>query len=300
MLVELLNNTIEKRQVEKPEPGVIYASELGRCSYYLYLRLQGTPFSDKIEEAAFTRFHEGDVHEAEIVERLKQIDENLQTQVPVSCKFESFEIRGKADVVMSYPSPCVVEIKALNSFSARKFSERIDYLLQGAFYAVELELPLIFLVKNRDTGETKEYPFTLKQCKEIYDAHIKTLPSRLQNPSKIPTMEWECRYCRYRSLCQPAQEKKEFINDHEINTMLEEYVELQKQISALEKQKKAILEAVKTFMLRHKLQKYYIDNIHAHLVEREYKTLKKEYKAKLPPEYFETRKSVSVLIKITK
>lgn len=186
---------------------VFRASALGGCIRALVAARLGydpLPF----DEAAELRMGEGNLHEPVIVEWLKTdgwtvVDQQKLVELTVG---GTLVIRGHIDGVggRGANDPArLVEIKAMGEepfkrWVADRFASNDRYAWQVSTYMHALDLPGLFVVKNRNTGavdlfEVDEAPIPLAKIKARV-AQVEAIARRGEFPDCDTAYLWNCPY----------------------------------------------------------------------------------------------------------
>lgn len=182
---------------------VFRASALGGCLRALVAARLGydpLPF----DEASELRMAEGNLHEAAILEQLVRdgwtmVDEQEETELVVG---DRLVIRGHIDAVGIRPSGTrVVEVKAMGDgpckeFLTNGFDTNRRHATQLSVYMAALDLPGLFVVKNRNSGqmhlfEVDEPPIPIAQIKARV-ARIEAIARTGDFPDCDTTSLWGC------------------------------------------------------------------------------------------------------------
>lgn len=184
---------------------VFRASALGGCLRALVAARLGydpLPF----DEASELRMAEGNLHEAAILEHLRQegwiiVDEQEEVELVVG---DRLVIRGHIDAVGGQElkgAARVVEVKAMGDgpckeFLANGFDTNRRYATQLSVYMAALDLPALFVVKNRNSGqihvlEVDAMPIPIAQIKARV-ARIEAIARTGDFPDCDTTSLWGC------------------------------------------------------------------------------------------------------------
>jgi len=149
------------------------------------------------------------------------VDNIKQMLIEYPVDIPDMNVKGLADIVTELESGevYVYDIKTINSWSWRfKFGRKkenkpsIHQELQLGTYgfAIREEFGrcdgLFLLYYNKDNSDVKQLEVGLEFIDQSYnywtrvqDLHKNGLPSLQEGES--PVMEWECKYCQYKDLC---------------------------------------------------------------------------------------------------
>lgn len=184
---------------------VFRASALGGCLRALVAARLGydpLPF----DEASELRMAEGNLHEAAILEHLRRegwtiVDEQEEVELVVG---DRLVIRGHIDAVGGRElkgAARVVEVKAMGDdpckeFLANGFDTNRRYATQLSVYMAALDLPGLFVVKNRNSGqihilEVDEPPIPIAQIKARV-ARVEAIARTGDFPDCDTTSLWGC------------------------------------------------------------------------------------------------------------
>lgn len=184
---------------------VFRASALGGCLRALVAARLGydpLPF----DEAAELRMGEGNLHEPAIVQWLEGegwtvIDQQREVELTVG---DTLVIRGHIDGNARLTGPTrLLEIKAMGHepykrWVADRFKSNERYAWQVSTYMHALDLPGLFVVKNRNSGEVDvmeldEAPIPLAKIKARV-ASVETIARRGDLPDCDVDYTWNCPY----------------------------------------------------------------------------------------------------------
>lgn len=185
---------------------VFRASALGGCLRALVAARLGydpLPF----DEASELRMGEGNLHEPVIVEWLKTegwpvVDQQCLVELTVA---DTIVIRGHIDGIGRRPGrdDVLVEIKAMGEdpfkrWVADRFASNDRYAWQVSTYMHALNVPGLFVVKNRNTGavdvmEIDEAPIPLAKIK-ARAAQVEAIARRGDFPECDTAYLWNCPY----------------------------------------------------------------------------------------------------------
>mgnify|MGYP000285870504 CR=1 FL=1 len=195
--------------------GTYRISSLGQCPRVLSaqaLDYQPLPEMEFMKLAA----REGERHEEWIIEDLQS--EGWQVtdrQREVKLSFPAFELIGHIDGIASRNGDKrLLEIKSMSrfrfaSFANSGFARFRDYAVQVTAYHRAVGLPVLYVVKDRDSGkrldlELDEPPV---RWEEVY-ASVMSVEVHVRKRQLCPavrTDDFACRICRYRYLCEPEE-----------------------------------------------------------------------------------------------
>jgi len=195
--------------------GTYRISSLGHCPRVLSaqaLEYQPLPEMEFMKLAA----REGERHEDWIIENLKS--EGWQVtdrQKEVKLSFPAFELVGHIDGIASRNGDRrLLEIKSMSrfrfaSFNSSGFARFRDYAMQVTAYHHSVNLPILYIVKDRDSGkrldlELEKPPLSWE---EVYDAvmGVEIHVRKRQLCPAVRTDDFTCRICRFRYLCEPEE-----------------------------------------------------------------------------------------------
>lgn len=195
--------------------GTYRISSLGQCPRMLSALALGyemLPESPSLKLAAC----EGERHEQWVIADLEEEGWQItKRQHEVKLSFPAFELVGHIDgVAQSNGSEYLLEIKSLSRFRYRSFVsagfQRFrDYACQITAYQKAVQLPIMYVVKNRDTGQL--YNLELDKpplnFEEIYESIMRTeiYVRKKQLCPATRTDDFTCRVCRFRYLCEPEE-----------------------------------------------------------------------------------------------
>lgn len=195
--------------------GTYRISSLGYCPRVLSataLEYEPLPESEFLKLAA----REGTRHEQWVVEDLES--EGWQVtdrQKEVKLSFPAFELVGHIDGVASRNGDKrLLEIKSMSrfryaAFASSGFARFRDYAVQITTYHQAVNLPILYVVKNRDSGKRLDLDMGTPPLSfdEIYDGVVKTeiYVRKKQLCPAIRIEDFTCRTCRFRYLCEPEE-----------------------------------------------------------------------------------------------
>lgn len=192
-------------------------SSLGHCPRVLSAERLGY---EPLPEPRFLQIaaREGQRHEQWLIEDLKTEGwEISDQQKEVRLKYPAFELVGHIDgIARRNGSRYLLEIKSMSrfrfsSFASAGFTRFRDYAFQVTAYQKAVDLPVLYVVKNRDSGQRLEPDLILEKppldFQEVYEAVLSVeLAVRKQQlcPAQM-TDDFSCRICRYRYLCREEE-----------------------------------------------------------------------------------------------
>lgn len=185
---------------------VVYrGSAVGGCIRALVAARLGydpLPFDD----AAELRMAEGVLHEPVILDQLEQrgwvvTDQQREVEVVIG---DQLVIRGHIDGIgHQCPGERVVEVKAMGDdpfkeWLAKRFESNPRYAYQLSTYMAGLDMPGLFVVKNRNSGvidilEVDEPPIPIAQIKARV-ARVEAIARSGDFPECDTKMTWGCPY----------------------------------------------------------------------------------------------------------
>ena len=145
------------------------ASSLGSCIKSLIAGRLGYEPLDVWSDMQILK--EGDLHEGDVVNRLREqgfIISRQQQELEYVLSGFGVRITGHIDGVSQYrrsenetDPPCLLEIKSMGDSSFKDFKRRgwgtpgliQKYKWQTSFYMLMLNMPMMFVCKNRNSGE---------------------------------------------------------------------------------------------------------------------------------------------------
>ncbi len=192
-------------------------SSLGHCPRALSAARLGY---EPLPEPRFLQLaaREGERHEQWVIEDL-QVEgwEISDRQREVKLQYPAFELVGHIDgIARRNGDQYLLEIKSMSrfrfaSFSSAGFSRFRDYAFQVTAYQKAIELPVLYVVKNRDSGQRLEPDLVLEKppldFEEVYEA-VLSVELAVRKKQLCPaqmTDDFTCRICRFRYLCQEEQ-----------------------------------------------------------------------------------------------
>lgn len=195
--------------------GTYRISTLGHCPRVL--SAQALDYQP-LPEMAFMKLaaREGERHEDWIIEDLQSEGWQVSDrQKEVRLSFPAFKLIGHIDGVASRNGDRrLLEIKSMSrfrfaSFSNSGFARFRDYAVQVTAYHQAVNLPILYVVKDRDSGkrldlEMDEPPLSWE---EVYTSVIgvEIYVRKKQLCPAVRTDDYACRICRFRYLCEPEK-----------------------------------------------------------------------------------------------
>ena len=192
-------------------------SSLGHCPRALSAARLGY---EPLPEPRFLQLaaREGERHEQWVIEDLQAEGwEISDRQKEVKLLYPAFELVGHIDgIARRNGDRYLLEIKSMSrfrfsSFNSAGFSRFRDYAFQITAYQKAVDLPVLYVVKNRDSGQRLEPDLVLEKppldFEEVYEAVLSVeLAVRKKQlcPAQV-TDDFTCRTCRFRYLCQKEQ-----------------------------------------------------------------------------------------------
>jgi len=161
---------------------------------------------------------EGERHEQWVIEDLQAEGwEISDRQKEVALKYPAFELVGHIDgIARRNGDRYLLEIKSMSrfrfsSFHNAGFSRFRDYAFQITAYQKAVNLPVLYVVKNRDSGQRLEPDLVLEKppidFEEVYEA-VLSVELAVRKKQLCPAQiidDFTCRTCRFRYLCQEEQ-----------------------------------------------------------------------------------------------
>ena len=235
-------------------------SESGNCPKVLAARQLGyEPVPET--EASLRIMRESSRHEGWVCEELESEGYAItDRQKELTIETPLLKLVGHIDGIADKDSTRqLLEIKALGRFTYAKYlREGLDaypeYQAQVTCYAEALKLPILFVVKNRDTGEI------IKTRLDKPPMLIDDILSKLNTvelyvrDGELPPEEFDekrqaCRWCHYRYLCTKPEPESE-VKVEELPSLLEA-AELYKEGKAFEELATERLDQAKSVFLTH-------------------------------------------------
>jgi hypothetical protein len=192
-------------------------SSLGHCPRALSAARLGY---EPLPEPRFLQVaaREGKRHEEWVIEDLQTEGwEISDRQKEVKLQYPAFELVGHIDgIARRNGDKYLLEIKSMSrfrfaSFNSAGFSRFRDYAFQVTAYQKAVELPVLYVVKNRDSGQRLEPDLVLEKSpldfEEVYEAvlSVELAVRKKQLCQAQVTDDFTCRTCRFRYLCQEEQ-----------------------------------------------------------------------------------------------
>jgi len=195
--------------------GTYRISSLGQCPRVLSaqaLDYQPLPEMEFMKLAA----REGERHEEWIIEDLQS--EGWQVtdrQKEVRLSFPAFELVGHIDGIASRNGDRrLLEIKSMSrfrfaSFVSSGFARFRDYAVQVTAYHRAVSLPILYVVKDRDSGKRLDLQLDEPPVRweEVY-ASVMSVEVHVRKRQLYPavrTDDFVSRSCSYRYLCEPEK-----------------------------------------------------------------------------------------------
>lgn len=197
------------------------------------------------------------MHEGAVIERLRSdgwIISRQQEEVSKVLSGFNVEIQGHNDGIIQWPgdSPLVLEIKTMGDSSYKDFKRRgwgqpglmQKYKWQVSFYMNAYAMPLMFVVKNRNSGEiTTDFVRVPFYSWADIVARITRVELAARN-SELPELcDWKMYPCPFNYLHE--EEDTPEIGGDELSELVAEYVDLRDQRDALVQQCKVLLGEIK-------------------------------------------------------
>jgi hypothetical protein len=159
---------------------------------------------------------EGERHEQWLIEDLQSESWRINDrQKEVKLSFPAFELIGHIDGIASRNGDRrLLEIKSMSrfrfaSFNSSGFARFRDYAMQITAYHHAVNLPILYIVKDRDSGkrldlELEKPPLSWE---EVYNTVIgvEIHVRKKQLCPAVRTDDFTCRVCRFRYLCEPEE-----------------------------------------------------------------------------------------------
>jgi hypothetical protein len=202
----------------EPERSVMYRiSSLGHCPRALSAAQLGY---EPLPEPRFLRLaaREGERHEEWLIEDLTSEGwEITDRQKEVKLEYPAFELVGHIDgIARRNGDSYLLEIKSMSrfrfaAFSSAGFVRFRDYAFQVTAYQKAVALPVLYVVKNRDSGQRLEPDLVLErpplEFEEVYEAvlSVELAVRKKQLCLAQVSDDYICRTCRFRYLCQDEQ-----------------------------------------------------------------------------------------------
>jgi hypothetical protein len=161
---------------------------------------------------------EGTRHEDWVVEDLQSDGwEVTDRQKEVRLSFPAFELVGHIDgIALRNGDRRLLEVKSMSrfrfaSFASGGFSRFHDYAMQVTGYQKAVELPILYVAKDRDSGKRLDVQLDEPPLdwQDVY-ATILDVERHIRKRQLCPatrTDDFTCRICRYRYLCQEEAEQ---------------------------------------------------------------------------------------------
>jgi len=159
---------------------------------------------------------EGERHEQWVIADLESEAWDItDKQREVKLTFPAFELLGHIDgIAKRNGDKRLLEIKSLSRFRYQSFIsagfERFRaYAYQITAYQKAVQLPVVYVIKNRDTGQmrTIELDKPPVDFEQVYDT-VMTVELAVRKKQLCPatrTEDFTCRICRFRYLCEPEE-----------------------------------------------------------------------------------------------
>jgi CRISPR/Cas system-associated exonuclease Cas4 (RecB family) len=159
---------------------------------------------------------EGERHEQWVIADLEsEAWEISDRQREVKLQYPAFELLGHIDGIAKHNgSKYLLEVKSMSRFRYQSFVsagfERFQpYAYQITAYQKAIQLPVIYVIKNRDSGQMKtiELEKPPLDFEEVYEA-VLSVELAVRKKQLCPaqmTDDFTCRTCRFRYLCQEEQ-----------------------------------------------------------------------------------------------
>jgi CRISPR/Cas system-associated exonuclease Cas4 (RecB family) len=161
---------------------------------------------------------EGERHEGWVIEDLEAEGwEVTDRQREVRLRYPAFELVGHIDgIARRNGDRYLLEVKSMSrfryqSFVSGGFTRFRDYAYQITAYQKAVNLPVMYVVKNRDSGQVLEPVPVLEKppadWEQVYDTilSVELAARKKQLCPATYSDDFACRTCRYRYLCQGEQ-----------------------------------------------------------------------------------------------
>ena len=195
--------------------GTYRISSLGQCPRVLSAQALDYQPLPEMEFMKLTA-REGERHEEWIIEDLRS--EGWQVtdrQKEVRLSFPAFELVGHIDGIASRNGDRrLLEIKSMSrfrfaSFANSGFARFRDYAVQVTAYHRAVSLPILYVVKDRDSGKRLDLQLDEPPVRweEVY-ASVMSVEVHVRKRQLCPAVrsdDFTCRICRYRYLCEPEE-----------------------------------------------------------------------------------------------
>jgi len=199
------------------EDNVYRMSQLGQCPRALSaFRLGYEP----LPEPGFLQLaaREGSRHEVWVISDLQEEGWQItDRQKEIALDFPALKLVGHIDgIARKDGQERLLEIKSLGrfrfgSFASSGFARFHDYAVQITAYHQAVGLPILYVVKDRDSGKrvNLELDRPPLDWEEVYEAvlNVEIAVRKKQLCPAQMTDDFTCRICRYRYLCQEEEKK---------------------------------------------------------------------------------------------
>ncbi len=237
------------------------ASSLGSCLKSLIAGRLGYDGLDVYSDMQVLK--EGDLHEGDVVNRLREqgfIVSRQQEELEYVLSGFGVRITGHIDGVSQFrraenetDPPCLLEIKSMGDSSFKDFKRRgwgtpgliQKYKWQTSFYMHMLSMPMMFVCKNRNSGEiyTDLVKVPFYSWAEIV-ARLTAVEIAARNNDLPEKCEWAMYPCPYNYLHEEEAEDI-YIGDDDLSQLVARYIELRDRRDELAKQCKDLLGQIK-------------------------------------------------------
>lgn len=206
---QMLRDNIQK------EDNIYRMSQLGQCPRALSaFRLGYEP----LPEPGFLQLaaREGSRHEVWVINDLQEEGwQIIDRQKEIALDFPALKLVGHIDgIARKDGQERLLEIKSLGrfrfgSFANSGFARFRDYAVQITAYHQALNLPILYVVKDRDSGKRMNLELDTPplEWEQVYEAVLGVeiaVRKKQLYPAQM-TDDFTCRICRYRYLCQEEE-----------------------------------------------------------------------------------------------
>ncbi len=214
MLKEIIDKYyLDKDKQRNRAQTSFYISEAGKCPRAIFFKFKNVPKKD-LEANILRLFDHGEHMHQLIMKSLLSTREIHVVSSEVDIPPQAL-VRGRADAVVSDGKDLyVLDIKSMNSMIFKALTEpKPENIGQLQLYLHYFKVQKgILLYVDKDKLELKEFfvSYNQTQAAELLNG-LATLKKQIDSdevPLRIPDYpdNWQCRYCRYREICDIAGE----------------------------------------------------------------------------------------------
>jgi len=213
MLANLVDTYIAEKRTEQIRTlDKFRVSDAGRCHLMRYWKRQGKPFSDVPDERTLRVFEVGHVFHEWLQNLLKDKGVLMEKELEVQDKHRIGHIDA---LVMTEQGLVLYDFKTIHS---RKFHYMAEgdgdkhYAMQAYTYATLLpfgvaDIRIAYI--SKDDLCIKEVSIDEEVEQDVIDDWNVLISAWGQQEEPKPnSMDWECKYCGYKSLCGKKEKRK--------------------------------------------------------------------------------------------